>query len=474
MAEDYYVSYQEGYRKFKEGDLSAAKSKFAYIYKNSIDPIANNCLRWCGIISMGLEEYGNAEKCFTDLIKRLKANEKFDLAIEKVIDPNLKESQETLEALVNHDLGYIYINLKDYLKAEEQLKKSIENSGINSGTKAWFLNDLGLCYFEWGKFDKAIEQYDEVLKLDLDPSYLKGYPYLYRGLALFEKNDLVRAKESLLKAKANFESTDKRPPIELVKASIFINIGRIEIINKDLDEADFTLKNAGKIYADESNKKHIESLTLKEKKKEERNIITLKILEGIIQYEERKYEEAEKNLKDLDSALALNTLGCIYIKMNDSEKGKDIAKKTNDDKEKSEDYIEKAKNSFEKARKKAEDNQNESLRVIINKNLKLLGQEKKKEEPLDWWDWWNSSDWKKKMGGSLAALLIFSLVMGTIIIPFGLFGFNTGYSNETTIVTIEKTNSSLIKNSSVITNTTEIPSKTDMKVESPESTEKRP
>jgi tetratricopeptide (TPR) repeat protein len=466
----YYNEYKKAYNDFKNNNFFEAKERLVEMREELEDlskkesswedPI-NNCIRWLGIIEMESNEYQHALKLFSELVERINQKKKFDISFDLELEPGKKENEESLIALTYHDLGFVYICLKDYSKAEDNIKiaiEKIENDKSRLSTKAWFLNDLGLCYFEWGKFDQAIEQYDKVLKLDLKDPHLIGYPYFYRGLALFLKGDLIRARESLSEAENHFRGTEKSDQSELVIASILINIGRIDLKNEDYDRAKKDLDDAQEIYGRDSIEKYINSLTVRNRDKEKNNKDALKILQGVFYYKKDDYENAEKKLKEVKSAKAYNNLGCVYYGWSKKEKNKtDILTEANrfvnriKDKGKStaeeipENYLERAKHFFEEAKIASEQDKDESTRITAQKNLNIASQKKIGTESQDWWSWWSSSTVKSLLCSSFVALLIVSLTMGLFIIPVY---FNPGNSDETITVTINNSDPSL--------NTTEV------------------
>jgi tetratricopeptide (TPR) repeat protein len=481
---------------YKEGKLEEAKSAFQAEYDstNSI-----NCLRSIGMINieMGKNYEYDARANFAKLIYLIE-EEKKEFNLESVDEPEFKlkpdekkegvnkewvncQLQKALKARTYHDLGYVNIILEapNYAESEKKLNEAIElikeiiieidTKGSHDIWKIWknefikieslFLNDLGLCYFEWGKFDNAIEAYDKGLSLKIKPGYLKGYHHFFRGLASKEKNDPIRAKCSLDEARNLFEreinmhNTELKDSLtngkmeqerkevaqlELVLASILANISRIEIDFKDYCDAEKGLEEALRLYA--RNKDYIDSLRKRSKDKEKKNSRTAKILSGILYYEWGRYDEAEMYLNDpelKDSALASNTLGCIYFKKGNKEK---------------------AKNCFQFSKKQANIQHNESLKIIAKNNLKLINTGLNKPGSFDWWEWWFHSERKGRcaIGTCLISLLIISILVELVLV--GLVSLDIMHAENTTEITILETTPGqlpLIKNSSEKMNTTE-------------------
>jgi tetratricopeptide (TPR) repeat protein len=177
----------------KEGDEKDAEAKLAP-YKKDRELFKNEAST----------NYKEAKKEFTSAIEKVKSGINFKHLLIEV-------SPEIELAWTYHDLAYILKKEKQYLASEENYKESIKvlegmSKAIIDGNKdkypiSWFLNDLGHLYFEWGKYDEAIEQYNKVIEEDKK----NGYAQVFRGLAFFQKGNLTKANEDFKAALIEFD-----------------------------------------------------------------------------------------------------------------------------------------------------------------------------------------------------------------------------------------------------------------------------
>lgn len=174
--------------------------------------------------------YKNAKEQFIEAIRKNNEAKKQNVgnSFQELSDVE-KDTPENLLAWAYHDLGYIFLKEKYFLEAEENFKCAIkiaENISndktrqIENGTKgplSWFLNDLGHLYYEWGKYDEAVEQYNKVIEDDQE----NGYAQVYTGLALYQKGDLERSENYFEMALRIFDERIKK---EQEEASAWINL----------------------------------------------------------------------------------------------------------------------------------------------------------------------------------------------------------------------------------------------------------
>jgi tetratricopeptide (TPR) repeat protein len=431
----------------KEGDKKDAESKLAP-YKKDRDLFKNEAST----------NYKEAKKNFTSAIETFKSGKNFKPLLIEV-------SPEIEQAWTYHDLAYILQKEKQYLASEENYKESIRvlegmNKAIIAAIKdkypiSWFLNDLGHLYFEWGKYDEAIEQYNKVIEKDEK----NGYAQVFRGLAFFQKGNLTKANEDFKAALIEFDDRiakmkdhkDHIGHLKLEKASILTNIGRLELEKGNYENAGKRFKESKGIYDEVAT--YLDQLpsTSIEKCKEFENISALHNNWGILYYKQDRLDDAMKEfitaMDHSESARAYNNLGNTYYKKNDKVNA-------------IENYL--MALELDPELKEAK------------KNLDLLKDDKEKSG--NWWDWWFSGQsWSKKIVGTILVML-FLLIVVSAFIPFenSIVKLNTNNSKEETtsttiplisinpqiasganesMVTVVTTKTNITKNDSIVTRT---------------------
>jgi tetratricopeptide (TPR) repeat protein len=368
---------------------------------------------------------------------------------------------------------------KNYLASEEYYKKSIEGLKSLGDTKIkemkdknnyplyWFLNDLGHLYFDWARYDEAIEQYNKVI--DEDPK--NGYAQIFSGLAYYQKGNFAKAKrdfedtlnefnariENILVLKDLKESIDDfiKAPKKNALAELCSKLNKIskqneseelikfkEILNKLSEEINNPRSQEWITFIKASSVMYIkfqDSLT--HLKLEKASILTNL---GRIEIETRNYDRAEKRFKEskeiyeglmtylnkppriakeFENLSALhNNLGILYYKqdrLNDAIK--EFAEAT--------DYSESARayNNLGNAYYKKNDTVNATENYLKALNIDPEQKEAKnnlnqlrdaKEKTSNWWEWWfdGKSLPKRFAGGALIALL--ALVIISAFVPF--------------------------------------------------------
>jgi tetratricopeptide (TPR) repeat protein len=434
------LSYYQAIDYFNEGELEKAERIFLEILpKHKSDP---NIFRWLGKIYMEKEDFESAK---TNFEKALENSYKDDQG--KVYDtkfknfsllmPEKKNVDEDALAWTYHDLGYICIAHRDCrFKAKANLEAAIEQMEASKKYIPWFINDLGLFYYEIGKYQEAIKQYDSVIKKDKNKvsKDKNGYAQLFCGLAKYRSGDKENARNSLNEAQEifnaknedleaqkvkQFDKSDrqmKKKEIfsnELIIADIQANIARIDIDEKRYENAEILLYQAAEKY--KKLRSFIKNLTPIKKSKEKENLAAIYINLGIVYYNQDLIEKSRK--------LFVKALGCSQSAQAYYNLGNVFSKGKNTDR---------AENLYRSALEI--DPELKEAREAL-KNLKKI-----EEKKIDWWDWWfNNENSAKPMFGVIlmVTLLAFSL---SLALP---------YTEETTITTT-------INNSLQIQNETKI------------------
>ncbi len=128
-------------------------------------------------------------------------------------------------------LGVVYLNLRDYNKAEESFNEALK---LNPNYSEAF-NNLGLLNLLQGKYQQAIQFFEKALA---NPTYSNAHA-AKTNLAqayylLGEKDKALEILTSLLKERSDF-------------AKALIELGKIYLNERDLQAAEFYLKQALKL-----------------------------------------------------------------------------------------------------------------------------------------------------------------------------------------------------------------------------------
>jgi len=453
-------TYKNAIECVKKHDLENAESLFESLLKDSDKEHPSpykeypNIYRWLGVTYFERHNYDKAEEYYRDAL----AKTNYDLA--KTNDENSKKFSEfgsklglvanedkNALAWINHDLGLILINRRHYLDAECKLKLAIKQIEDKSDElSSWFLNDLGYLYYIWQKYSEAIEQYDKIIERDkknnkkLDEK--NGYAEIYRGAALYRKEDLNKAEETfndaliIFNAKINQvkdQTSESLSDYKLAKASINNSLARIHIKRELYKEAEAEIEEALKLYDDQS--KYIESCTPNKSKAEKELKTALLINRGILYYNKDENDKAKEQFQEAikysesiysPSYLAYYNLANTYAKEDETETAKDY---------------------YEHALKIKPDGKE------AKEAIEKLG----KKEKNDWWDWWFKpftckwtipyfkKDIKRPRFKSILGLILIVVMLSSIsslVLPSfwtpALNATNTKYTEENVI----KSNSS--------------------------------
>lgn len=114
---------------------------------------------------------------------------------------------------IRHNLGLVYVALRDFPAAEECFLKDLEDYG-ESLSRHRALGDL---YFSWGKADKAAHHYDRALTIARDekvmskPNVQPDINFMQRRLALCKNEQaFVRAMEGEASLQRGLEAQQKK------------------------------------------------------------------------------------------------------------------------------------------------------------------------------------------------------------------------------------------------------------------------
>lgn len=234
-------------------------------------------------------------------------------------------------AWTHHDLAVILTVMKKYAAAKDHFEAAIDLVGRagDEATEAWFRNDLGWYHYENHEYKKAIEQYKQVLMLDIEETY-KAYPLFYSGLAYFRWDrdncaykirDCFEQSMKLWKSKADMNAED-----EIFMGYIFMNMGRLDLHNKDSRRAEDNLDSALKLY--EKNKDYIDNYTPRRKAVILENIANTHYLYGKLHFDEgsleaakNEFELARKTSESIKTkAKYYNNLGCLHFSRDERDK----------------------------------------------------------------------------------------------------------------------------------------------------------
>lgn len=372
-----------------------------------------------------------------------KAIAEFDYIVSgknKKLSSCTEETWEKIEAWSLHNIGTAHFLNKNYPEAESYYSSSLNK--IKGDTKlfkelgAAFLNDLGAVFCKLKKYEKAQKQYEQASNLDPNNGYFRfnlGESYYDRGL-------LDKAKESFENALTIFDKNlqqesdeGTRTNLELIKAKILINIGRVELVEGIYDSAEVRLKLAEDIY--NSKASFIEKLSLFKRSHENENINSLHNNLGILYTKRESFDEAKKELKlalkaKPNSARTYNNLANVYAKQNNKEMAEKLYK--------------------------------EALRLnsdlkSAKENIRLLGETQAK----NWWGWWFSKRDIKAGVGGLVVFFLFALIASILAQPW----VGDYYTENTSSTTLTSVNSSLLEtglNKTKIDKTETIQNKTNI------------
>jgi len=401
-----------------------------------------NVNRWLGNIYLEFEDYDKALEYYNIALTKKNKFEEFPI--------NTERDNYALAFLYHHQ-GLIYHEKRHFLEAEKNFKKSIDlledknYTGLfqSKPPLAMFLNDLGGLYYNWGKYNEAIEQYDKALK------YRPGdrYARFYRALALYQLGDIAGSKENhqALREEIDKEIRDRLDAttrsgdkseeqgydaehaklcnLELFKSSILNNLGRIEIDEANFKEAEKLLSSAQDILS--RNAEWIKKLPRRSLRKERENEAAIKNNIGLAYYYQGQNDDAKKEFdkvilnsepRDLPgviikgSARAYNNLANIYVKSGDKRKAEE----------------------YYKASQRIDPRLSEA-----RYNLKLVNESEGQKE--SWWDWWfKPRATLRSAVGSILILLLLALLISAAIPPNPWISASTteNYSEITEVITV--------------------------------------
>lgn len=183
---------------YRMKNYSAAEAVF--LKAKIFNPKDDSINFWLGVIAEEKKDWDNAIAYFTTISDReenaailtrlgyyYSAKKDFDKAIECLRKVAKLEPENPASYYL---LGLAYFDMKKYRLAEENMKKSVAIKGDVDEMRF----HLGVLYDQWGKFDKAIPEFEQVLKLN--PGHHQTYNYLAysfaeRGIRLDEAETLV-------------------------------------------------------------------------------------------------------------------------------------------------------------------------------------------------------------------------------------------------------------------------------------------
>lgn len=222
-------------------------------------------------------------KALLSLSKTNSGSQKLSL-IQEAYNLSLRIKNEGLQATCLNDLGYAYIQLKDYNKAIESLLKAIELGEKNSNNKnlSSSFDLIAKCYNFLGDYNTAM---------------------IYRKKAL--QIDLIRKDPNVLSASYNNIASQFLYSSQYDSA-IYYYIKSLELFRKlnDYSNSCITLSNLGSVYF--SQKKY--------------NLAA--------QYYEECIVYANKNNDQENLAINLNNLGEVYSQINQPKKAEEAVLKS--------------------------------------------------------------------------------------------------------------------------------------------------
>jgi tetratricopeptide (TPR) repeat protein len=356
--------YKNAIKYINDQEFEKAENLFKSLREQKDAPYNDypNIYRWLGVIYFERENYEKAEGYYLDAQAKLKSGKKFS-------EFQLKADEDkNALAVLNHDIGLIFAERRRYLEAERLLKRALNQIEDRSDVVlSCILNDLGYLYYIWQKYCESIEQYDKAITKD--PT--NGYANIYRGTAIYRKGDLDRAEESfnsaliIFKAKISSENDQNSADYKLAEATIKNNLARIYVDKEHYVEAEAEIKDALKIYDNQS--KYIESCTTRRKKIEKNLKTALLINYGILYYKQDKNDKAKEQFKaavdhsiiaESPSYRAYYNLANTYAKDNET----------------------KTAEKYYKEALKINPEGKEAKEAIENLSAR--------KEKINWWDWW--------------------------------------------------------------------------------------
>lgn len=299
------------------------------------------------------------------------------------------DALERVEAISLHKIGTAHYFKKNYQDAKSYYLRSLDKlkdkPGLSEEFRAIFLNDLGSAFCKLNRFADAQDMFKQASDLAPNNVHLKynlAESYYDQGL-------IDKAKEAYQSALAIIEKNlqkelneEEKTKLELTKAKILINIGRIELIEGVYDAAEVSLKLAEYIY--NSNAFSLEKISLIHRSHESENINSLHNNLGVLYFKQDSFNEAKKEFRQAlnaktKSARTYNNLANVYAKQNNKEmaiKLYEIALKYNP-------KLKSAKN-----------------------NISILT----KEQTSNWWSWWFGKRDGKFLFGCFLTLCLFLLI----------------------------------------------------------------
>ncbi|MGE5457406.1 MAG: CHAT domain-containing protein [Methanococcaceae archaeon] len=144
------------------------------------------------------------------------------------------------KAELYYSLGDLYVSLGDYANAAIYCKRALDirqETQVDNKAIATSYSDLGDIEFELEHYDKAIYYYQQALQKFLFPKKFNdgkiAYNYDHIGNALLKKNNFTEAKKYFLKGFSY-----------LPLISLYLDLGRVFILEKNFAAADTSLKKA--------------------------------------------------------------------------------------------------------------------------------------------------------------------------------------------------------------------------------------
>jgi tetratricopeptide (TPR) repeat protein len=142
------------------------------------------------------------------------------------------------KSLAINNLVVVYIEQRKYEEATALLKilasqKNISSyDAANNNDYAYIIDNLGYCYYKLGESQKALDCYNEGLKIRLQPQNSDGLTSSFKHLSIFYQNsDLQLAKEFAKKAYENASKTN----------NITDRIGSLELLIKSSNSNDLKI-----------------------------------------------------------------------------------------------------------------------------------------------------------------------------------------------------------------------------------------
>jgi len=401
-----------GIKYFEEGDLDKARSVFNKLLSNNAFKEKPNVYRWLGIIELSVLNYEDASHYFKSAI------DDGSEVLDKFTDPACREKDKDALAWAYHDYGYILLAQNDLGEAKLYLKKAMD---LAPG-KAWFINDLGYCYYKLEDWTNAEDMFNNALKKENN-----GYTRILLGRTYYkeskEENAIMMYDEAfqIFLKKINKKNVKE---IEHLFREGEINKQLIEYISQIVN----ILNNKSQIELDHGKYSKAQDLLL-----EARSLGDL--IQNYIESNDT-FSPIKKTTYKESMATTCNNLGLLFYKKGLYEAAKKEYERGLMKYEYSEIYY----NLGILYRELGDEKRSEKLIKIAHGIDPRIGNEKAKnflsqsneDTPLSWWDWWfgNSKPISRR-----------SLVGSILVIVSGYFIFNLAYiswplkdtiTNETT------------------------------------------